>query len=216
MNLQELRAEFRERVDDLAQPYLWADESVNRWLNEAEREATERARLLYDESTIVSRITLRAGVPEYKLNPLIIDIDKAGVLASTGRHVLRTPREQVERIPNWQQTAGNPSFFFFTDDTLSVWPVPPADDSLQLRVWRYPREVMERDEDEPEIPARYHMRMVDWACHLAYLKRDADAEDQRRADRHEAAFINSFGIRRDSNVQRKQRRHRAITTKPIF
>ena len=51
MTLEELIASFREDATDKVGPYLWEDETVTRWLNEAQDEAAVRARLLLDDST---------------------------------------------------------------------------------------------------------------------------------------------------------------------
>ena len=46
MTLEELIASFREDSNDELEPYLWGDEAVTRWLNEAQDEAAVRGRLL--------------------------------------------------------------------------------------------------------------------------------------------------------------------------
>ncbi len=217
MNLEELRTEFRERADDLAEPYLWADTAVNRWINEAEREAAERARLIYDESTKLSRINLEPGKAEYTLSPLVLDVDQFATRVSDSRRIDRITREQLDQHGrHWLEAVGDPVSFYFIGNVLRPYPAPVKADTLQLSVWRLPRETMEGNQDEPEIAERYHERLLDWVLFRAFSKRDPDTHDPGRAANYEAAFEASFGIRRDSNVQRKQRRHRVTTTKPIW
>ena len=62
MTLEELIASFREDSTDKLEPYLWEDETVTRWLNEAQDEAAVRGRLLLDDSTpAVTQIAVTAG-----------------------------------------------------------------------------------------------------------------------------------------------------------
>lgn len=72
---------------------------------------------------------------------------------------------------------------------------------------------MAADDDAPEIHERFHRRMIDWALRCAYLTQDADTFDEQAAMKYEAAFDRSFGVRLDSNVQRKHRSKRPNTVK---
>jgi len=45
----------------------------------------------------------------------------------------------------------------------------------------------------PEIPEEYHKKLIDWICHLAYSKQDAETEDARKTTTHEARFERTFG-----------------------
>ena len=46
MTLADLIRRFRVLADDKVQPYLWADEDVIDWLNDAQAQAAVRGRLL--------------------------------------------------------------------------------------------------------------------------------------------------------------------------
>jgi hypothetical protein len=65
--LKALLSEWRIRVDDEAPPFLWSDVDGVRYLNEAENEACERAKLLEDDSVVstpqlATVFTVTAGV----------------------------------------------------------------------------------------------------------------------------------------------------------
>ena len=60
----------------------------------------------------------------------------------------------------------------------------------------------------PEIPTRYHTRLMDWMYHRAYFKQDAESFDPNKAVQSLAFFEQAFGARPDANVQRKQRDRR--------
>lgn len=50
MTLEELIAQFRTDADDTARPYLWGDDDLIRWFNEAVNEACRRSHLLVDSN----------------------------------------------------------------------------------------------------------------------------------------------------------------------
>ena len=54
MNLAQLTAQFRARVDDTVATYLWPDTEVTGFANQAEREAAERAKLLLEDANTAS------------------------------------------------------------------------------------------------------------------------------------------------------------------
>jgi hypothetical protein len=75
MNLEDLIASFREDSTDKLEPYLWEDETVTRWLNEAQDEAAVRGRLLLDDSTpAVTTIAVSAGQASYQLHAKVYEI----------------------------------------------------------------------------------------------------------------------------------------------
>ncbi|MDN5539966.1 MAG: hypothetical protein L0H08_23745, partial [Comamonas sp.] len=75
MNLEDLIASFREDSSDEVEPYLWGDDTVTRWLNEAQDEAAVRGRLLLDDSTpAVTTIAVSAGQASYQLHAKVYEI----------------------------------------------------------------------------------------------------------------------------------------------
>lgn len=214
MNLVELRSETRRRLDDRALPTLWSDLEIDGWINEAEREAAERARLIHDETTPrVARINARIGVGRYELDPHVIAVDRV-YSPSRGYVLARTTREKLdEGRGRWQTRTGSPCEFFERENYIRLVPSPIAVEVIELAVWRLPLRQMADDCHCPEIASRNHERLLDWVLHRAYSRKDSDTESPIEAANHEKAFEASFGIRRDSNVQRKQRLHRVPIVK---
>ncbi|MGL6289234.1 MAG: DUF6682 family protein [Silanimonas sp.] len=206
MTLAELIAEARIRLDDAGGKQLWSDLELTSYINEAQREACERALLL--ESLKQLRVT--AGRALYTL-PGTIQIKQ---VTPHGRPALEPADETKLDIvaPRWrEELSGSPRWFVFRDEKLRIVAAPSADATMTVQHYRLPEDVMASPDDEPEIAERHHLRMLDWALHRAYLKRDADANSPELAARHEAAFTASFGVKMDANVQRKQREHRTHT-----
>lgn len=214
MKLSELRDEARGRLDDRAPPYLWSAPDLDRYINNAVEEAAIRARLIYDERTPrVVEIALREGVAEYPLAAEVIRVDYA-VLKSTGREIERIKdRDLRDWDCRWKAATGTPIAFHERESTIRVYKIPEAADVLMLGLWRLPLCKLTRDDDEPEIPRREHIKLVDWACREAYLKRDSDTQDENKAATFEALFTASFGPRETADVYRKRRLRGATVVK---
>lgn len=209
MTKAEAIEELRRRLDDEAPPYLWDDPLLVSYLAQAEEEAADRAKLIIDETTpSLTKITVKAGVPSYKLAPRVIGV-KTVILESDGRELDRTTEDELrQESSRWRTITGHPCRFFEDElgRSITLFAKPNADDIARLIVYRLPVEPL-KDRTCFEIPEAAHMRMLDWALRLAYLKRDSDTFSPEKAAAHEELFTRSFGIREDFNVQRKQRRH---------
>lgn len=218
MNLGEALIELRDRLDDIAEPYLWSNERLVQYIEDAQAEAADRARLILDDESPLTRFTTEADKALYRLDPAILNVE---AVLLDGFPLERNHEQWLdEHRPRWRSDTGHPLSFIEREDGkhIRLHPTPQSAVPVQMQVYRLPREPLAADDldAEFEIHERHHMRMLDWAARLAYLKRDADTEDRRRADTHEAFFIESFGIRRDANVQRKQRPRRVPTVTPSW
>lgn len=210
MTLAELRAAFRLQAEDTATPYLWSDVEVDRYLNAAESEAAERASLIYDDTSATSLISVVAGTKRYALTADVVRLDYAELTTPPATEPL-----DVSIIDRREQ-AGRALFMVPDGAAIELNFEPQADGTLRLGMYRLPAAPMELVADTPEISPRHHLKMLDWALHLAYLKTDADSFDQAKADRHEAEFIANFGQRIDANVKHKQRERRRHTTRCVW
>ena len=210
MTLAELIDIFRTRAEDIVAPYLWSDTEITMYLNEANKEAAERALLIQDETTaLVCTLTLAADTATYALHPSILRIERAK-LTSNGELLKIVAREYLDATwDKWESATGTPQYIIENaDGNVRIVPTPTAIDTITLIVKRLPITPMSLPADTPEISSRHHYRMVDWALHLAYMKPDADAGNKGAADRYDEEFSRSFGYRLDANVQRKQRDRR--------
>ena len=286
MNLSALLAETRLRLDDEVQPYRHADDVLTGWLNEAQREAAERARLIVDSSTPeITRIALLEGVASYPLDQRILFVQRArldaselapvavGDLLRSGctdwsgeprRYGLDMDAGTLTLLPapdRATEDAVSVTAAFWLTGTLSVtteaaigasagdlvtlsgyadgahavttvagssaFSLAVASDpgafvaataarhrNLSLTVLRTPLADMEADDDEPEIPARYHRDLIDWCCHLAYLLRDSDTESFQRATAFEQRFTQRFGPRLSARDHARLSRNPSTQLRP--
>ncbi|MEJ5127628.1 DUF6682 family protein [Comamonas sp. MYb21] len=215
MNVDDFTTAFRKAVQDAADPPFWSTEEIVGYLNEAVQEACERAKLIEDRFTAaVCTLTLSIGQDTYPLHPSVLEIKRA---TFNGRAIHETSVEAEDALNcNWEQRSGHPRDFIFEQASgarppqLRVLPKPSVPGTISLTVYRgalRPVNPCSRS-DSPELPARYHTRLLHWMMYRAHLKQDADTFDAVKAAEHLTLFELAFGKRPDANVQRKQRDRR--------
>jgi hypothetical protein len=196
MTLGDLMTLFRNEVDDLAQPYLWSDEEVIEFANDAELEAARRARLLVDSSTpAIAQLAVTAGQPLLALDPRVMFVRRARFAGSLP--LRRMSMQDMEGYdPYWQDAAaGTPRAFVPDYETgkLLLWPPPAANGTLLLTAVRAPLVELAEDEDRPEIAPRYHRSLRFWMMARAYGKQDSQANDPKKELASLALFEQEFG-----------------------
>ena len=213
MNVQAFIENFRHTLNDEVAPYLWSDAEVITYLNDAINEACERALLIEDRTTPeVCNITLVPGQGDYFLHESVIKVKRVTYRG----HVLEETSVEAldQQCHNWEARNGRPHQYICGQNFgFRVVPIPTLTDvpeTLALTVYRLPlvEMVESADTDIPEVPVRFHMRLLPWMYRCAYLKQDSETLNEGQAAKHEATFIASFGERIGANVQRKQRDRR--------
>lgn len=213
----------RERLDDTGTTRpRWPSTSIARALNEAQREAALRGRLLRDDVSNRLLITIEEGKMQYLLHPSIFEL--ISVRNTTTNKLLReTSVFKLEsRDDQWRNRTSASVCQYYVDVLpnerlrLNLVDIPAATEApvlLRLEVYRLPWDEMELEaEDEPEIAPRHHEGLVEWACYRCFMKRDPDTYDPVKAADHLAIFTDQFGQRPDANVHRKQREKPSHTT----
>lgn len=196
MRLNDLIRIFRAEVDDAVMPYLWSDPDLIEYANDAELEACRRSRLIVDSSTAaICQIAVVAGTATYALDPRVLFIRRVRL---TGLLPLKRKNMQDmdSQFPGWEDAeVSTPSAFIpdFETGKIRLYPTPDAAATLNLMVVRDPLAEMNDDSDTPEIAARYHRSLRFWMMHRAYLKKDADANDPKKAAESLALFEQEFG-----------------------
>ncbi|MEK7425737.1 MAG: hypothetical protein AAB131_18080 [Actinomycetota bacterium] len=231
MDAGQILVVFRSRVHDNVAPYLWSDLEAIEFLNDAQNEAAERARLLRDSTTAeICTVAVTAGTAVYLLDRRIISVERAKLdsqrlpMQITSTPEMDGPRSATrpgwpqqwrangtwlaDSGAGWETQTGTP-YFLVLDAEGDRWKatlagVPIANDTLRLQVFRLPLADIEDEADVPEIPARLHIRLVDWMEYRAYSKVDVETQNDELAARGANAFTSAFGERIDANVRRKQ------------
>ena len=183
MKLSELRALVRGRIRDTVKPYLVTDQEIDDNLNEAEREACERAQLIEDFDSFT--IDLEPGVTRYSLDPRIIDV--IDIIIGT--------EDQREFSDGWT----------LTETHLVLDRSPVSADTLTLHCYRLPKSPMKDANDTPEIRDTYHRNMADLAISLCYLIPDSELFNPQASERYAIRFTQSFGERPSALTRRNHR-----------
>jgi hypothetical protein len=217
MNLAQQRAMVRLLLQDKSTPPFWSNAELDVNLNAAQSEAAERSLALFDEERFT--INVEAGVFRYRLDQQIIAVKSAAVVEIDGAALdepITMPLADDDSLLSSAVTEWHscPAISYRIDRDgfliLSAKPSVPA--VLQLSAWRYP-DRMEKDSDEPEIPERDHLPMLQWAIRLCYLKQDVDTFDPQGAERADAEFSRVFGP--PKSVQDRRRRLRKARRSPL-
>lgn len=214
--LTELRVNIlRDRSDIIAgdTDSLWSDETLLRYIKDAERRFARQTLLLRDGTTPeVAQIKLRSGIATYPAHDSVIAVLSARYdtntydMARSGHAIVSqsNPPEFLSFDPATPYTvAPGAPLAYYTDETLvfarqggvtvTVYPVPGADEAgklLHMRVIRLPMTKYTLDdlERESEIPEDYQLDALEWAAYRAQRGFDADAGAPTSADAHKKAF----------------------------
>lgn len=222
MTLRELLALLRgtilnDRTDrvDGSSDFLWEDETLVTYINEAQRRFAVRSLVLRDASvSSITTVTLVAGQSVYVLDDKVIAVISAknstydADLARVGHAVLaayRAPSDQWVDPSGYTSIQPGPTLAYSTDegveaDTLGslsnvvmrVYPTPAAAQAgatIRLRVVRKPAKLTASNLDAiPELPEDHHIEMLDWAAYLALRIVDDDAGAPKRATDFAGSF----------------------------
>jgi len=219
MNLQQIIAEARLRMDDEVEPYLVTDEAIIGWANEAEREACIRGDLLLDttEAAGLTTFAVTPGTAVYSLHPKVLRIASATFTRDgiTRPHPLELKGlDWMERTHMGAYQAARPCVL--ADDgrhNIHLWPMPGIGGTLQLRLYRLPLQDMADPDDEPEIAEHLHLGLIDWILYRAWSRPHADMEDQPKAGNALGEFTQRYGIRNTATVLRQRRERLRKTTR---
>lgn len=214
--LDELRLNMlRDGSDIVSGPndFLWSDDTLIRYINDAYRRFSRRTLLLRDNVTPeYTQVVLVPGQSIYELDSVVLavvsaryDTDENDLPHASHDDLNVTPYTDplmwdVNQLSTSQP--GRPRAYT-TDEAvtigsqtqinLRVYPTPSADELdkiIYMRVARLPiANITLADLDsEPEIPEDYHLDMLGWAAYRALTNHDVDGGAEGKAEKFKAAF----------------------------
>ncbi|MHB0825093.1 phage adaptor protein [Stutzerimonas nitrititolerans] len=208
MNRNELVREFRIATQDLVAPYLWDTADVVRWLEEAEREACVRGRLLHESIDLdMCEIAVAPEEAVYPLHPRLYEIDHIAFLddgASCRRPIKLVSSEYLDAtVQDWRDRVGRVEYAIQGETSLRLVPRPDAPGTVLLEGYRLPNSPA--GATSFEIHEAQHRNLLDWALFRAFSVPDAETLDLGRAAEAERAFTAYFGVRPGSDLRRQTR-----------
>jgi hypothetical protein len=198
--------------------YLWTDNTLVTFINEAQRKFAVESLILRDGTTdAATLVPLVVGQTIYDLHPAVIAVLSAQSLNSqvgltrVGHSIFTMFRNPTDRWAEPGQYSVLPpgaTQAFSTDEavasnltgnfssiTMRIFPAPSlasvtASPTIRLRVIRKPLIPfsLTRPDQVCELPDDHHIEMLDWAAYMALRIVDDDAGNEGRAQEFVASF----------------------------
>lgn len=199
MTADDLAVLFRFAVDDTdADDPLWSDTELNSYMDGAQKEFARRTDYFSDASTVeIVQIPFIAGDVFKAHDSRIIKIRSAKLITNGSKIIPATYADMENRVVNpsdynspfhfgsqllWETSSGTPRYII-TDmetNTLRLAPIPVADDTLELFVYRLPLQSITDDVQALEVVEEDFQRgLLFYMKYMAYLKNDIDTYDAR-------------------------------------
>lgn len=202
INSGELFDTFREEVVDLIKPYLWSNDEVTRYANDAYAMFIRLIGGIADfTTTAVCQVAVTAGNAAVTLHPKILRVTQV-YRVSDGKEVLVANNTDLETLLKDVDYFELPRLLHSTQQGQirylvigaqrgvgQLVMVPAANDSLQLAVYRLPLlDIVDDTHLMDEIGEEHHLHLIEWMKHLAYKKSDADCFNAKGSADAEVAF----------------------------
>lgn len=214
MDSSELLAQFRLDARDTVRPYLWSDEEVYLYLNEAQRTFCRLTGGLADASSHVARLQLKANKRYAEVSPLVLKLRAA--FGEESRKLELLNFEDIE----FDSSRGRE---LFTDTPGSVHSLvlgmephkvrvintPTEDQVVNLTIYRYPLDDINGPDQALEVDEQHHVPLLKWARHLAHMKPDAETFDRGRADQYKLDF-ETYCRMASEEKGRREHKYRAV------
>ena len=200
MHSGELYDAFRSDVVDLAEPYLWSDSEVYRYMNDAYVMFVRLTGGVSDFTSSICTVSVIAGEADADVSTLILKFREAR-LASTSRKLTIINHTDVPRVEGSDYGGAKLAFLSTTPGPVRsmvigkqrgkvTWlQVPVADDSVSLIVDRLPlNTITGPDQEFSDIGDEHHEHLLLWMKARAYGKQDAETFDKGKRDQYTQDF----------------------------
>lgn len=194
---------FRSDVVDVAEPYLWSDDEVWGFMDDAYRRMVRIMGGISDATNDLTQLQVGIGDVWVDLDPRIIKV----------RHAQKSTNDAEVHLINFEDTLvsyseddyGRRRMFRLTSETgplqflvagmevnrLRCVPVPDTAETVSLIVYRYPLDPITADSQPEafELEEQHHIHLLDGMKARAYGKQDAETFDKGRSEEYEAKFL---------------------------
>lgn len=219
LTLADLKRRARSRLDDLKAPYLWSDVELLDYINDALRDACIRANLTVQDDLSLPFVqnTDLTWKSKYNLASGILDVQSVRLSSQPTYTLQRTSMRRQEQYYGGRPVQEGTPWAYALDKTqagtgddtgifvraITFIGTPTEADTALIDISRLPV-LLENDDDVPEIDEIWHPDLIFGVTARAYLKRDADTFDPKRAARDEMKFEERFGPRLPAVVLRER------------
>lgn len=214
MNSADLLALFRSDADDQFAPYLWSDEEVLSYLDDAQKKFCQLTGGIADATTKgVAILTARANRTMLPLHPRVLKVRAAFNAAGQALQILNF--EDLEFKPGnkdlYSTETGEVAALVLgmTEDQIRLIKVPGEDTTINLITYRLPLEDVTASGQDLEIADQHHPALLFWMRHRAHLKNGEETFDPRRAEDFRQRFVAYCGQASDERG-RREHKHRLV------
>lgn len=220
MDAPALLARFRLEADDRQQPYLWSDEEVLSYLNDAQDMFCREQGGIADSSSAVTRLTCQAGDEFVEISPRILKLRYAARADGYRLELLNfEDLEARQAVDDYGYRAGlrldntpgeiKALVLGMEANRVRLIHIPLHDQEIRLIVYRMPLQPVTADQPELEIDEHHHLHLIDWMRHLAHLKQDAETYDRGRAQEFGDRFLAYCRLAREER-ERREHKYRTV------
>lgn len=200
MDSTTLAARFRSDIADQAKPYLWSDDEIIDYLNDAYRMFVRLTGGVADFTSSATQVNIIAGDPVGVLDPSILRIMSATRLSDGGtiKIINSADLPQSGRIDygsggtlKLNNIAGAVNYMVIgmQPNTARWVQVPATNDTAQLIIYRMPlNRITWFDQALTDVEEDHHIHLLKWMRHLAYEKQDAETFDKVKSEEQEGKF----------------------------
>lgn len=184
MTTTELLALFRAEVFDAVAPYLWSDDLVYGYIDDAQKQFCRDTYGIADARSF--KLKILPDVEWYKTDARILKV-RSLVDAATGREVPTVALEKMTDQGMRFDGGKGPLKALISgmeDNVLRAWPVPNVASTVELRVFRLPDDVAAGD--DLEVSPLHHPHLLNWVKHRAYNVQDSETYDKNASDKFKA------------------------------
>lgn len=223
MQCSEIISLFRTEVNDIEMPYLWADEEVLAYLNDAYIMFTRFLGGVSDSTSAVTTLVLASGQTSVELDEAIIRVVRAfrasdgselSVIENTDMPLVRDATGKLSLLRVGSQS-GPVEFLIIGagQNSAAIHPTPAAIDSIKMQVRRIPLSRLGLvagagvDASPVDIRSEHHIHLIAWMKATAYRKQDAETMDNVKAQESEDKFLQycAQSVHEQERMRRKSR-----------
>lgn len=200
MTSDELYDLFRKDVVDTAKPYLWSDEEVFAYMNDAYFMFVRLTGGVSDFTSSATTVAALQGDPLAEIDQNILLVRMA-TLEPTGDTIKVINAQDVENLSdedfgllrrlNTSTTVGRVKYMVVgMEPGLVRWiNTPDQDYTVKLLIERLPlTTITGAGQTLDDVAAHHHLHLLKGMRALAYRKQDAETFDRAKADTEQAAF----------------------------
>lgn len=207
MTSGELLSLFRTEMFDSERPYLWSDEEVYGYIDDAQKMFCRKTDGIADATTAgVVALNITPGTTWVPLHPGIKLIRRASRV-DTGRPVeILNEQDMADRGWYWDGAAGALRALIIGEEADKARVFPDSSETVTVRLLVYRMPIDAIADDQPfEISERHHRHLLLWVQALAYMKQDAETLNKTKSNEFENKF---YAYCADSLVEARREKHK--------